>query len=167
MTDDSNAVQCPACERAGSAPPIPGTDGVPAFSTAAVDPSVLPVVIAVPHGGRAYPPRVLAQLRDSAASRLRLEDRLVDRLGEAVAQATGAPLIVAHAPRAVIDLNRAADDIDWGMVAGRPSDRLAPSASPSLRGRARSGLGLVPRRLPGTGEIWKTALDPAELTARI
>lgn len=154
-TDDSNA-----------APAIPGTE-VPAFSVAAVEPSAVPVVIAVPHGGRAYPPQVLAQLRDSAASRLRLEDRLADRLGEAVARMTGAPLIVAHAPRAVIDLNRATEDIDWGMIAGRPAERPAAARPPVLQGRARSGLGLIPRRLPGTGELWKAALDPAELAARI
>lgn len=161
LPDDS-----PAAAAAGRA------DGeLPAFSTRAVEPSAVPVVIAVPHGGRAYPPQVLAQLRDAPTSRLRLEDRLVDRLGEAVALATGAPLIMAHAPRAVIDLNRGTDDIDWGMVAGgRPDPGAAPggpAASGAQRGRARSGLGLVPRRLPGTGDIWKGALDPADLAARI
>lgn len=146
---------------------IPGTAGQPAFSIVAAEPSVVPIVIAVPHGGRAYPDGLLATMRDPTASALRLEDRLVDRVGEALAQATGAPLILAHAPRAMIDLNRATDDMDWSMVAGggRP---LAPAGGEgSLRGRARSGLGLVPRRLPGSGEIWKAALDPADLAARI
>ena len=167
MPDDSSRALLTGSPPVRTAGAIPGMAGVPAFSTTAIEPSVVPVVIAVPHAGQAYPPQVLAQLRDSAANRLRLEDRLVDRLGEAVARQTGAPLIVAHAPRAVIDLNRATDDIDWGMVAGHAPDRLVPPAPSALRGRARSGLGLVPRRLPGTGEIWKSALDPAELAARI
>jgi N-formylglutamate amidohydrolase len=33
--------------------------------------------------------------------------------------------------------------------------------------RARGGLGLVPRRLPGMGEIWKRRISQAELDARI
>ena len=33
--------------------------------------------------------------------------------------------------------------------------------------RARSGLGLVPRRLPGLGELWRHRLAPDELAARI
>ena len=147
---------------------IPGTAGHAAFTIVAAEPSALPVVIAAPHGGRTYPDAVLAQMRDPGTSQLRLEDRLVDRLGEAVVQVTGAALLVAHAPRAMIDLNRAPDDIDWGMVVppadghGRYQQHPVPP-----RGRARHGLGLVPRRLPGTGEIWTAPLDRAELERRI
>jgi N-formylglutamate amidohydrolase len=77
---------------------------------------------------------------------------------------TGAALLIAHAPRAMIDLNRAPDDVDWDMVAGgmpEPRVRLAAGR------RARSGLGLVPRRLPGLGELWKRRMTRDELTARI
>ena len=87
---------------------------------------------------------------DGLAS-LKLEDRYVDLLGERVARATGAALLVAHAPRAMIDLNRAIEDIDWEMFGERESD--VGSYTPGRR--ARSGLGLIPRRLPGVGELWK------------
>ncbi len=77
--------------------------------------------------------------------------------------ATGAALLVAHAPRAMIDLNRAPDDIDWDMVAGGGSaDSLRGSAAGK---RARSGLGLVPRRLPGLGELWRPKLTREDLAA--
>lgn len=143
---------------------IPGADGTPAFSLTVPQPSALPVLIAVPHGGRAYPGSVIAQMRNPGFSTLKLEDRYADHLGEAVARETGAALLVAHAPRAMLDLNRAAEDVDWEMIVSGPGER-PDSASPGLR--VRSGLGLIPRRLPGLGELWKQRIDQAELTARI
>ena len=60
--------------------------------------------------------------------------------------ALGAGLLVAHAPRAMLDLNRATDDVDWDMIANSKPDGVRHSLA---NRRARSGLGLVPRRLPG------------------
>jgi N-formylglutamate amidohydrolase len=143
---------------------IPGTDSMPAFTLYGTDPSRLPVLIAVPHAGRAYPGNLVERMRHPGHAAMRLEDRLVDRLGQEVARSTGAALLVAHAPRAMIDLNRAPDEVDWEMFArGRPPS--ADSYSPGLR--VRSGLGLIPRRLPGLGELWKHRHDEAELSARI
>lgn len=143
---------------------IPGGDGRPAFTLRLPEPSRVPVLIAVPHAGRAYPGSLIERMRNPGHAALRLEDRLVDRLAERVAEATGAGLLIAHAPRAMIDLNRAPEEVDWDMVArGRP-DGL-DSHAPGLR--VRSGLGLIPRRLPGLGELWKRRLDEAELAARI
>jgi hypothetical protein len=48
----------------------------------------------------------------------------------------------------MLDLNRADDDVDWDMLG------MAAQSAPPPNGRARSGLGLVPRRLPGLG-IWR------------
>lgn len=124
----------------------------------------VPILIAVPHAGRRYPDEVTAAMRNPAWGAARLEDRHADGLGEAIARATGAALLVAHAPRAMIDLNRAPDDVDWSMIAGA-SGRRAPHSAANRR--ARSGLGLVPRRLPGLGEVWKERLPVAELEGRI
>jgi N-formylglutamate amidohydrolase len=143
---------------------IPGSAELPAYSLAMPSPSALPVLIAVPHAGRSYPGALIEAMRNPAFSTLKLEDRYADRLGEALARETGAALLVAHAPRAMIDLNRAADDVDWEMVAHDQADR-AGSPNPGLR--VRSGLGLIPRRLPGLGELWKQRLSEAELAARI
>lgn len=150
-------------KRGGS---IPGAGvGQPAFSLVLRDPAPVPVVLAVPHAGRAYPAGLAGIMRNHAAATLRLEDRFIDLVAEAVARETGAVLLVAHAPRAMIDLNRAPDDVDWDMVAeGVPERRVARLAAGR---RARSGLGLVPRRLPGLGELWKRRLTLAELDARI
>jgi len=151
-----------ASGRGGSIPGMPG--GQPAFTLALRDPAPVPVLIAVPHAGRAYPSEFAQIMRNAASASLRLEDRFVDLVAEAVARETGAALLVAHAPRAVIDLNRAPDDVDWDMVAGGAPERRVRHAAGR---RARSGLGLVPRRLPGLGELWKRRLTPDELAARI
>lgn len=123
----------------------------------------LPVLVAAPHGGRAYPEDVISNMREPASA-IRLEDRFADRLAQEVAAQTGAALLVAHVPRAVIDLNRAPDDVDWSMIAG---GRARSNVHSLANRRARSGLGLVPRRLPGLGEVWKKPIDQAELDRRI
>ncbi len=142
---------------------IPGDSGIPAFYFRAPNPSAIPVLIAVPHAGRAYPGALLERMRNPGFAALRLEDRYVDRLAEAVARQTEASLLVARAPRAMIDLNRAVDDVDWTMFGDRPAE--VGSYTPGRR--ARSGLGLIPRRLPGIGELWKRRHDHADLAARI
>ena len=147
---------------------VPGTGGQPAWYLRARDPSALPVLIAVPHAGRAYPGALLERMRNPSFAALRLEDRYVDLIGEAVARETGAALLVAEAPRAMIDLNRAVDDVDWSMFGDRPLGDLGSYAPGDTLGRrARSGLGLIPRRLPGIGELWKRRHDSADLAARI
>jgi len=143
---------------------IPGSHGIPAFTLTGPAPSSLPLVIAVPHAGRAYTGSVIERMRNPGFAALRLEDRYVDRLAEVVAKATGATLLIAHAPRAMIDLNRSADDVDWDMF-GRSPPADVGSYTPGRR--ARSGLGLIPRRLPGIGELWKRRHDVSDLSARI
>lgn len=142
---------------------IPGS-GLHAFTLSGPTPSAIPVLIAVPHAGRSYPCSLLERMRNPGFAALRLEDRYVDLLAEKVAAATGATLLIANAPRAMVDLNRAADDIDWEMFGmGAPPD--VGSYTPGRR--ARSGLGLIPRRLPGIGELWKRRHDHEDLAARI
>lgn len=136
----------------------------PGFTLAVPSGTPVPILIAVPHAGRCYPATLTAAMREPAWGPGRLEDRFADVLGEAVAQATGAALLVARAPRALVDLNRAPDDVDWSMVVGASGRRTPHSAA---NRRARSGLGLVPRRLPGLGEVWKQRLTLADLEARI
>jgi len=143
---------------------IPGMARQPAFTLALRDPAPVPIMIAVPHAGRAYPAALTEGMRNQAAASLRLEDRFADLVAEAVARETGAGLLVAHAPRALIDLNRSPDDVDWDMVvSGAPEPRVRLAAGR----RARSGLGLVPRRLPGLGELWKRPMTREELAQRI
>jgi len=142
---------------------IPGT-GLPAFTLHLAPGAPVPVLIAAPHGGRVYPADVAAQMRDPAYAALRLEDRHIDGIAGAVAEATGAALLVAHAPRAMLDLNRSPDDMDWSMVVGGAPSPVRHSLA---NRRARNGLGVVPRRLPGLGEIWKGRIERGEIEARI
>ena len=136
---------------------IPGSD-FPTFVRQVSEKPGLPVLIAVPHAGRAYPESVQRAMRHPAYAMKRLEDRLVDQLALEIARETSAPLIIASAPRAVLDLNRAPDDVDWSMIADGDSSAQANSRA---NRRARSGLGLVPRRLHGLGEIWRQRLTQA------
>ena len=136
-----------------------------AFRLYGPQPGAIPVLIGVPHAGRCYSPELDEAMRGGETTRLRLEDRHADTLAHEIARLTNAQVLVAETPRAVLDLNRASDDVDWSMVAGR-GGRGGIRHSLANR-RARSGLGLVPRRLPGLGEIWKRPLEPAELERRI
>jgi N-formylglutamate amidohydrolase len=142
---------------------IPGT-GAPAFTLRLTPGAPVPVLIAAPHAGRDYPAGFAETMRNPAYAALRLEDRHIDGIARAVAGATGAGLLIAHAPRAMLDLNRSPDDMDWSMVVGGAPSPVRHSLA---NRRARSGLGVVPRRLPGLGEIWKGRIERAEIEARI
>ena len=128
-----------------------------------VEPGV-PVLIAVPHAGRDYPAELTARMRHPEFAKLRLEDRYVDLVAREIARLTSASLLIAHSPRAILDLNRSPEDVDWHMIADGVPGQTPSSAA---NRRSRSGLGLVPRRLPGLGEIWRGRITQAELDGRI
>ncbi|WP_375196486.1 N-formylglutamate amidohydrolase [Sphingobium sp.] len=139
---------------------------VPVESTAAYDlyrPETLsgPVIISVPHAGRDYDATLLAQARVRREILQRLEDRWADLIAHPLI-GRGWPVLVARAPRAMIDLNRHEREVDPGMVTGLPRD-FPLQGSAKLRG----GLGLIPRRLPGAHELWQRSLAWAEVERRI
>ena len=75
------------------------------------------VVFATPHSGRHYAPEFLAQsVLDSRAIRAS-EDAFVDQLFAPAVQ-FGAPLLVANAPRAYVDLNRGCEELDPAVIEG-------------------------------------------------
>ncbi len=131
------------------------------FSVHNTDMPLFPVLLSVPHAGRDYPPEIFDNLRLPPADLIRLEDRYADLLARG-AVLGGFPVIMAHRARAWIDLNRDEGDIDVGMVEGLSAhDRPTPGA------KQRGGLGLIPRRLSGSGEIWKRSISAHELDQRI
>ena len=67
---------------------IPGAAGECAFTLFRREPSPIPVLLAVPHAGRSYPPSLLGQMRDAAGAGPKLEDRYVDLLAREIARAT-------------------------------------------------------------------------------
>jgi N-formylglutamate amidohydrolase len=120
-----------------------------------------PVILSVPHAGRAYSPALLAAARLSRARLETLEDRLVDRLVWRAIEA-GAVALVADAPRAEIDLNRDERELDPAMVRPRPEASATMDSA-----RTRGGLGLVPARIAGAGAIWRQPLAAREVQRRI
>lgn len=120
-----------------------------------------PVVLTVPHAGRSYPPALLRTSRVTLAQLETLEDRHADALVSA-AVAAGIPAVIATRARAWIDLNRGEREIDPAVV------EPAPNAGATERSnRSESGLGLVPTRLPGGGDILARPIAAAELARRI
>ena len=117
-----------------------------------------PVLLSVPHSGRDYRPDLLARARLGQASLERLEDPFVDRLvAGAIDRGIGA--IIARAPRAMIDVNRAIDELVPAAIFGRHGE--PPTA------RARAGLGVIPTRLSGVGDLWRGPIDEAEFERRL
>ena len=116
------------------------------------------VLLSVPHSGRDYPLALLAHARLDRSSLERLEDPLVDVLVAGVID-RGVGAVIARAPRAMIDVNRDPRELDpaaiWGRIGAPPTPR------------ARAGLGLVPTRLAGLGELWRGPIDEAELERRL
>jgi N-formylglutamate amidohydrolase len=131
------------------------------FTAHHVAPVSRPVLVSVPHAGRDYPEAIFANLRLAPDALVRLEDRYADLLIRDV-MAAKMPAIVAHRARAWIDLNRDERDIDAEMV-----DGLDSSASPAPSAKQRGGLGLIPRRLSGVGDIWRGRISAQDVAGRI
>jgi N-formylglutamate amidohydrolase len=120
--------------------------------------STLPVLLSVPHSGREYPSWLIANAARGRAGLESLEDPLVDRLAwRAIARGIGA--VIARAPRAAVDCNRAADEIDPSVIIDAGCDAVGA--------RARGGLGIVPSRSAPHGRLWRQPIDQAELGLRI
>ncbi len=140
---------------------MPESQPEPHFRRIGPEHPATPVVLSVPHAGRAYSPALLKASRLKRSVLEILEDRLVDRLvWRAVAD--GAVAIVADSPRAEIDLNRDEREVDPSTIFPSPLPANV-IASP----RSRGGLGLVPTRIAGAGAIWRQRIAATELERRI
>ncbi|MBD0414402.1 N-formylglutamate amidohydrolase [Tianweitania sp. Rool2] len=121
----------------------------------------VPFVFNSPHSGRFYPPRFLEMSRLDKQAIRRSEDCYVEQLFGGAA-ALGAPLLLAHFPRAYLDVNREPWELDPRMFSD-PLPSFANIRSPRVAG----GLGTVPR-LVGEGlDIYKTRLPLSEALSRI
>jgi len=90
------------------------------FRRLGADRPSIPIVLSVPHAGRAYSPALLAASRLPRAVIEQLEDRFVDRLTWRAVEA-GAGAVIAEAPRAEIDLNRDERELSPMLVEPRPA----------------------------------------------
>ena len=118
----------------------------------------LPVLLSVPHAGRDYPDWLLALSTRGRSALEALEDPIVDRLvWRAMGHGIGA--VIAQAPRAAVDCNRAENEIDPAMI--------LPPGTARASARARGGLGIVPSRTAAHGHLWRRPISRSELEQRL
>jgi N-formylglutamate deformylase len=116
------------------------------------------VVFASPHSGCDYPWSFLRGTVLDEHSVRTSEDAFVDKLFE-VAPQFGAPFLRAGAPRAYVDLNRSADELDPALIEGLRQSVQNP--------RVATGLGVVPRVVANGRAIYRGKLKMAEVERRI
>lgn len=117
-----------------------------------------PVVFSSPHSGRDYPADFVASSPLAAHVLRSSEDAYVDELFLPAVDC-GAPLLAAKAPRAFIDLNRAADELDPAVIDGIERAPHNP--------RVSSGLGVIPRVVSGGRNIYRGKLSLRDAEQRI
>jgi len=121
----------------------------------------VPFVFASPHSGRVYPDAFIAAARLDPVTLRRSEDAFLDELF-AAAPYFCAPLLRAHFPRAYVDPNREAFELDPAMF----QDRL-PSHCNTTSPRVKAGLGTVARVVTSGEEIYRGKLSYADALDRI
>ena len=120
-----------------------------------------PLVFASPHSGADYPPEFVAISKLDALALRRSEDAFVDEIF-AAAPHFGAPLLRARFPRAYVDPNREAFELDPAMFEDELPDYVN-STSP----RVAAGLGTVARVVATGAEIYRHKLRFGEALDRI
>jgi N-formylglutamate amidohydrolase len=121
----------------------------------------LPLVLASPHSGSEYPADFVAASRLDPLALRQSEDSFVDELFAAAPQ-LGAPLLSARFPRAYLDVNREAYELDPAMF----SDAL-PSYVNAGSPRVRIGLGTIARIVANGENIYAGRLRFADAERRI
>ena len=124
------------------------------------DPSepTAPLVVASPHSGRDYGDAFLVRtVLDRRAIRSS-EDAYVDLLLDDVGS-LGIPVLTARVPRAVIDLNRAPEELDPAVIRDVPRGATNP--------RITSGLGVIPRVVSQGRAIYRGKISRSEAQERI
>jgi len=116
------------------------------------------VVFASPHSSRDYPAWFLDRVLPDAVAMRSSEDAFVDQLFGAAPQ-HGASLLLGGAPRAFVDLNRSADELDPALIDGVRHAGHNP--------RVASGLGVIPRVVSGGRAIYGGKISLREARQRI
>jgi len=120
-----------------------------------------PIVYASPHSGQVYEPAFVAASKLDPLTLRRSEDFRIDDLFSAAIE-HGAPLLRAHFPRAFLDPNREAYELDPMMFSG-PLPRQCNTRS----ARVAAGVGTVARVVADGHEIYRGALSFDEVEDRI
>ena len=132
-----------------------------AFRVALPTVQSVPVVFASPHSGRNYPPDLLNLTRLDSHTLRRSEDAFVDELFAGVPD-LGASLISAQFPRASVDANREALELDPDMY----HDAL-PHGANTRSPRVSAGIGTIARVVSNGQKIYDRKLSFEEVHHRI
>lgn len=116
------------------------------------------VVFASPHSGRKYPASFLQRAILNEKEIRSSEDAFVDDLFSGAVD-HGAPLLLAQAPRAYLDLNRGPEELDPALIEN--VRRVAHNP------RIASGLGVIPRVVSNGRAIYSGKLKLHEAHERI
>jgi N-formylglutamate amidohydrolase len=122
---------------------------------------LVPLVVASPHSGSDYPAKFVAASRLDPLTLRRSEDAFVDEIF-AAAPRLGAPMLAARFPRAYLDVNREAWELDPAMF-----DDTLPDYVNARSSRVRMGLGTIARVVASGEEIYGGKLYFADAQERI
>jgi N-formylglutamate amidohydrolase len=136
-------------------------DRAQVFEILAPSVQTLPLVLASPHSGSLYPPEFLAAAKLDGFALRKSEDSFVDEIFMA-APLLGAPLIRALFPRAFLDANREAFELDPEMFA----DAL-PAYVNTRSPRVAAGLGTIAKVVANGEEIYRGKLRFADALGRV
>jgi N-formylglutamate deformylase len=148
-------------EKSGTSDPVLAELYREPFRIARPQEQTAPFVFASPHSGRLYPADFVGGSSLTPVALRRSEDAFVEELFASAVE-WGAPMIAARFPRAFLDVNRAASELDNAMFddalqveVGAPSPRVA------------AGLGVIPRIVRDGAEIYRARLSRADAEQRL
>lgn len=136
-------------------------DQIPAFEVISPDEFSVPFVFNNPHSGRAYLYSFLEASRLNTVQIRQSEDAFVDLLLKDL-EKVGAPLLKANFPRAYVDVNREAYELDPKMFTGS-----LPKHVNSRSLRVAGGLGTIARIVGEKREIYHTRISVEDGLDRI
>jgi len=143
----------------------PGQDGAhrppPPWRVLAPARQTAPVVFASPHSGRDYPAEFIAASKLDMLKLRRSEDAFMDEIF-AAAPDCGAPLLCAQFPRAYVDANREAFELDPKMFSDALPDYVNTSSP-----RIAAGLGTIARVVTDSEPIYHAPLRFEDAKRRI
>jgi len=132
-----------------------------AFSVLEPSRQTAPMVVASPHSCARYPRDLIQASRLDESALRRSEDAHVDALFSGALN-VGAPLLAAQFPRAYVDVNREAYELD-PLMFDAPLPPYAVTRSP----RVAAGLGSIPKVVAAGVDIYRRRLSFAEAAARL
>jgi len=132
-----------------------------AFEVRQPERALSPCIFTSPHSGANYPAAFVEASRLDPVALRGSEDAFIDELF-AAAPAHGAPLLSALYPRAFVDMNREAWELDPAMFDGE-----LPHFVNTASQRVSGGLGTIARVVSNCSEIYAHKLPFAEAERRI